>query len=160
MFRLSKAAKYSIQGVLYLAGRAEGEVAGIEAIARATDLPAAYLAKLFQELGKHGLVRSVRGPEGGFSLTRDPSGISVLEVIEAIEGPVFTGECLIHEGNCPMDEACPVLGMWSEAQECFLKRLRGCSFTDLARDLTRESSGGRPASSKPPQAKGRRGAAN
>lgn len=133
MFRLSRAAEYSIRGVLYLAGKGEGEIAGIEEIARATDVPSAYLAKLFQTLGKHGFVRSIRGPEGGFTLTKLPEEISVLEVIEAIEGPIFFNECLIHEGSCPRDKHCPVHVMWKQAQESFLKHLRNCNFKELVR---------------------------
>jgi Rrf2 family protein len=155
MFRLSKAAKYSIQGILFLAGRPEGEIAGIEAIAKATGVPAAYLAKLFQGLGRHDFVRSVRGPEGGFTLTRDPADISVLEVIEAVEGPLFTSDCLIHEGECPGDTPCPVRGTWNDAQKSFLKRLRACSFADLVK----KSGDKRREGTKPPPAEGRRGAA-
>lgn len=132
MFRLSRAAEYSIRGVLYLASRSEGEVAGVEEIARATDVPSAYLAKLFGALGKRGFVRSIRGPEGGFTLPRDPSEISVLEVIEAIEGPISFSQCLVHEGDCPGGSACPVHEMWEGAQESFLKYLRGRDFKELA----------------------------
>lgn len=153
MFRLSKAAKYSIQGIIHLASGTEGEIEGIESIARSTDVPAAYLAKLFQTLGKHGLLKSVRGPEGGFTLSREPAEISVLDVIEAIEGPVFTEECLVHEGECPRGAGCPARVMWADAQMAFLEYLRGCSIKELLRK-TREKGSAR---TKPPPGGGAKG---
>lgn len=133
MFRLSKAAEYGVRGLLHLSLKPEGENSDIEEISKAQDVPAAYLAKLFQGLAKKGFVRSFRGPEGGFVLTKKPGEINLLEVIEAVEGPIFLNDCLIHKGYCPRDEMCPVHDVWREAQNKFLDYLRGSTFDDLAR---------------------------
>jgi Rrf2 family protein len=132
MFRLSKAAEYAIRGVLYLSGKSDTKTTGIEEIAKAQDVPPAYLAKLFQTLAKKGFVRSVRGHDGGFILARKPEEISFLEIIEAVEGPIFLNECLIHEGFCPKDDVCPVHDIWKEAQDRLLDFLRGCDFKLIA----------------------------
>ncbi|HLC19193.1 MAG TPA: Rrf2 family transcriptional regulator [Thermodesulfobacteriota bacterium] len=132
MFRLSRAAEYAIRGVLYLSGKSDQVTTDIEEIAKATDVPSAYLAKLFQTLGKKGFVRSVRGPEGGFVLLKSPEEISILEIIEALEGPIFLNDCLIREGQCPQDKVCPVHDTWKEAQDVFLDYLRNCNFKQLA----------------------------
>jgi len=132
MFRLSKAAEYSIRGVLYLSERSGDGPVRIEEIARRQDVPPAYLAKLFQSLARKGFVRSVRGPEGGFILTAPAERISVLDVIEAIEGPIFLNDCLIHNGYCPSEDVCPIHDVWQGAQAGFLDFLKGSSFKQLA----------------------------
>ena len=97
MFRLSKAAEYSIRGMLHLAmNSSEDKLCDIDEIAKATDTPPAYLAKLLQSLVRKGFVRSFKGQKGGFSLARHPKDISLLNIIEAMEGPIFLNYCLIY----------------------------------------------------------------
>lgn len=133
MFRLSKAADYAIRGVLHLALKPDGETSDVEEIAKAQGVPPAYLAKLFQSLAKKGFIRSFRGPEGGFVLAKKPKDISLLEIIEAVEGPIFLNDCLIHTGFCPRDEVCPVHDVWRGAQNRFLEYLKGATFEELAK---------------------------
>jgi len=133
MFRLSKAAEYAIRGVLHLSLKAEGETCGIDEIAKAQDVPPAYLAKLFQSLAKKGFVKSFRGVEGGFILEKKPKDISLLDIIEAMEGHIYLNDCLIRDGYCPRDETCPVHDVWHEAQRRFVDYLKGCTFEDMAK---------------------------
>ncbi|GMR04608.1 MAG: Rrf2 family transcriptional regulator [Thermodesulfobacteriota bacterium] len=132
MFRLSRAAEYAIRGMLYLSGKSGKVNTGIGEIAAGAGAPAPYLAKLFQNLAKKGFVRSVRGPVGGFALARPPEEISLLDIIEAVEGPVFLNDCLIRDGLCSRDKSCPVHGVWREAQYAFLDSLRSSNFKQLA----------------------------
>ena len=138
MFRLSKAAEYAIRAILYLSLKWGKGTSGVEEIARAQDIPAPYLAKLVQSLTKKGFIKSFRGREGGFVLLRAPKEITLLEVIEAMEGPIHLNDCLIRSGYCPRDKECPVHDVWREAQEKFLKCLGGYTFEDLARAARRK----------------------
>lgn len=133
MFRLSKAAEYAIRGVLHLSLKAEGETCGTDEIAKAQDVPPAYLAKLFQTLVRKGFVKSFRGADGGFMLMKRPKDICILDIIEAMEGHIYLNDCLIREGYCPRDEICPVHNVWHEAQRRFIDYLKGCTFEDLAK---------------------------
>ncbi len=133
MFRLSRAAEYGVRGVLYLAiNYSEDKVSVIEEIAKAQDVPLPYMAKLFQTLARKGFVKSFKGQKGGFVLTRDPREINLLEVIEAMEGPIFLNVCLFHEGYCPRDKVCSVHDVWAEAQKRLVDYLRGCNFAQMA----------------------------
>ncbi|MBI5971389.1 MAG: Rrf2 family transcriptional regulator [Deltaproteobacteria bacterium] len=132
MFRLSRAAEYTIRGVLHLSNAPHGATVDVESVAKAQRIPVAYLAKLFQTLAKKGFVKSTRGPDGGFMLVRDPEDINLLEVIEAVEGPIFLNDCLIHAGQCRMDMVCPVHDVWREAQKRLLEYLRCSTFKGLA----------------------------
>lgn len=133
MFRLGKASEYAIRGMLHLSLKPEGETCGIDEIAKAQDVPPAYLAKLFQSLARKGFVKSFRGVEGGFILTKRPKDISLLEIIEAMEGRIYLNDCLIHAGYCPKDSVCPVHVVWKEAQKRFVDYLTGCTFEYLAK---------------------------
>lgn len=133
MFRLSKAAEYTIRGILYLSLKSDGETTDIEEISMAQDVPSSYLSKLFQTLGRKGFVRSQRGPDGGFVLAKKTKDISLLEVIETIEGPIYLNDCLIRDGYCPKDDVCPVHDVWKEAQKRLLNYLSEYTFEDLAK---------------------------
>ncbi|MBI5970408.1 MAG: Rrf2 family transcriptional regulator [Deltaproteobacteria bacterium] len=133
MFRLSKAADYSIRGILHLAMKPNGGPTDVGEIAKAQGVSTAYLAKLFQTLAKKGHIRSIRGFEGGFVLVKRPSEINLYEIIEAVEGPIFLNDCLIHSGFCVRDELCPVHDVWKDAQQRFLEHLKGTTFESLAK---------------------------
>lgn len=132
MFRLSKAAEYAVRGVLYLSIKGEGELTDIEEISKAQDVPLPYLSKIFQTLGRKGYVRSFRGSNGGFILAKKSEDINLLEIIEALEGPIFLNDCLIRKGYCPRDNVCAVHDVWKGAQKRFIDYLGGCTFDSLA----------------------------
>ncbi|MFQ5480370.1 MAG: RrF2 family transcriptional regulator [Thermodesulfobacteriota bacterium] len=133
MFRLSRAAEYTIRGVLYLSDKEEQSPTDIDEISRGAEVPTAYLAKLFQTLSKKGFVRSMRGPEGGFILLKDPEEITLLEIIEAVEGPIFLNDCLIHDGYCKRDSKCAIHDVWKGAEKAFLTHLQSYNFSDLVK---------------------------
>lgn len=81
---ISQTAEYALRAVVFLAGQGEG-ARTVAQIAEATYVPAGYLAKVMQNLSRARLVRSQRGLNGGFTLARDPSELSVLEIINAVD---------------------------------------------------------------------------
>ena len=132
MVRLSKGAEYAIRGILHLSSKPGGAVVFIDEIAEAEDVPRAYLAKIFQVLLKKGFLRSKRGPGGGFTLISDPKKVTMLEVIEAMEGPISLNDCLISIGFCEREKKCPVHDVWREAQGRLIDYLSKSNFADLA----------------------------
>jgi len=130
--KLTRGGEYGIRGVLYLARQDDGKVSMLSAIAESQDVPPRFLAKIFQALAKAGIVKSHRGAKGGFSLARPASEITVKDVIEAIEGPIFLNVCLIAQGECSRDKICPVHAIWEEAQEKMMAVLSRASFAELA----------------------------
>ena len=133
MFRLSKAAEYSIRGVLHLSKKPKGATSDIDEIAKDQHVPASYLAKLFQTLARKGFIQSFRGPDGGFALSKEPAEITLLQVIESVEGPICLNYCLLRVGACSRDKVCPVHDVWSEAQKRFLDLLSKVTFEDLVK---------------------------
>ncbi len=133
MFQLSKAGEYAIVSMLYMARQDPKKACLVQEIAEAENIPMDYLAKVLQRLVKHGLVRSRRGASGGFKLARDPATVTLAEVVEKIEGPIFFNYCLACKGACPKDETCPVYPVWREAQEQMLAVLGKHTIGELAR---------------------------
>jgi len=116
--QITRAGEYGVLGLINLARREPERMAMIEEISQAEKIPASFLAKIFQSLARAGLVRSVRGAKGGFVMTRRPEEISVLEIIEAIEGRIALQRCL---GDNPTDCShlgeCALCGIFEQAQE-------------------------------------------
>jgi Rrf2 family protein len=102
------------------------------------------------DLIRAGLVESVAGPGGGYSLTRAPNEISLLDVVEAAEGPIRNRKCLMRGGPCHWDDACSLHDAWAEAQEKMVAQLAKTSFGQLARrDAALEKSKGIVSPSRP-----------
>ena len=118
---------------MYLALQEEGKVSMLSAIAKAQDVPPRFLAKIFQALAKGGVVKSHRGAKGGFSLARPAAEITVKDVIEAVEGPIYLNVCLAAPGECEREALCAVHPMWSEAQGKMMEVLGRTNFADLAK---------------------------
>jgi len=131
--KLTRGGEYGIRGVLYLARQGEGKISMLSAIAKAQGIPPRFLAKIFQALGKAGIVKSHRGAKGGFSLAKLAAEITIKDVIEAIEGPIHLNVCLIAEGECDQDNVCAVHPIWEEAQEKMMSVLARGNFADLAK---------------------------
>jgi len=131
--KLTRGGEYGIRGVLYLAQQDNGKVSMLSAIAKAQDVPPRFLAKIFQALAKAGIVKSHRGAKGGFSLARMPADVTMKNVIEAIEGPIFLNVCLMSPGECNRDKICPMHTVWEEAQEKMMEVLDRANFAELAK---------------------------
>lgn len=124
--RLSPAAELAVRGVVVLAEHyGEGPIT-LNAICAARDLPKQYLVKLFSSLAKADLITPVRGKRGGYMMARDPNEVSLLEVIEAVEGPIVLNFCQHDPPRCD-HENCPMRVMWGEMQEYVRGRLGAMS---------------------------------
>ena len=131
--KLTRGGEYGIRGVLYLAQQDNGKVSMLSAIAKAQEVPPRFLAKIFQALAKAGIVKSHRGAKGGFSLARMPADVTMKDVIEAIEGPIFLNVCLMSPGECNRDKICPMHTVWEAAQGKMMEVLDRATFAELAK---------------------------
>ena len=116
MMELTRKGEYAIRGIVYLAAQPEDKVCLLSDIAAAVDVPPTFLAKIFQQFSKIGLVKSYRGTGGGFVLGRSSEKITLLEVVEAVEGPIIPNRCVINSGECSRDVFCNVHPVWKRVQ--------------------------------------------
>lgn len=130
--RLTRGTDYGIRGMIYLARRPPGTVALVRDVAAAQDVPESYMAKIFQDLSRIGLLISHRGAKGGFSLGRTPEQITLRELIEALEGPVALLPCLHPHHPCERSADCPLRRAMAATQTVLLDQLDHTSLQSLA----------------------------
>jgi Rrf2 family protein len=136
--QITRTGEYGLRGLLFLANQPPEKVVLISEISREQKIPEPFLAKIFQRLSKAGLLRSVRGANGGFSLGKPAREITMREIIEALEGPIVLNRCLRKEGECEEEKACPLHPVWEEVQQRFLEILDRTTMEDLAKRLEKE----------------------
>lgn len=130
--QLTRAADYAARVMIHLAGLPVDSRASRIELARAADVPEAFLGKILQSLVRSGLMVSQRGVSGGFTLGKPASEMTLVEVIEAVEGPLFLNRCVNPGEGCHRSSWCAAHYLWAEAQEAMLKVLRRSSIADLA----------------------------
>jgi Rrf2 family transcriptional regulator, iron-sulfur cluster assembly transcription factor len=98
---LSNSCRYGIRAVIYLASQplTDGNT-GIRKISKDLKLPTPFLAKILQQLAKQKILSSSKGPHGGFSLLKDPRKITLLDIVNTIDGNDFFTDCVMHNGSC------------------------------------------------------------
>jgi Rrf2 family protein len=96
-------------------------------------IPASFLAKIISQLNIAGLLHTSRGALGGVSLAHTADKISLLDVVEAIDGPILLNECVGDPGACEFADDCAMHPIWSEAQQALVKRLRETTFATLGK---------------------------
>ncbi len=101
-------------------------------IAAAMDIPARYVTQILANLVRQDLLVAVAGPNGGYALARPPAAISLLEVVEAAEGPIRLDECVLRGGPCDWERSCPIHDSWTRAQAALARQLDGTTFAQLA----------------------------
>ncbi|MBI2353680.1 MAG: Rrf2 family transcriptional regulator [Deltaproteobacteria bacterium] len=132
MMELTRKGEYAIRGIVYLAAQPAEQVCLLSDIATAVDVPQTFLAKIFQQFSKIGLVRSYRGTGGGFVLGRAPERITLLEVVEAVEGPIVPNRCVTGEGECSRTSTCNAHPVWVNVQEQVRDILAKVTLKELA----------------------------
>lgn len=129
--QITRQADYAVRAVLRLARMGDNQRAATSAVAKEQNIPPSFLAKIISQLSIAGLLHTSRGARGGVTLARDPQNISLLEVIEAIDGPIQLNECTGENGLCSFDAECPLRPIWCEAQADLVNRLKGTNFAQL-----------------------------
>ncbi len=133
MIRLTKAVEYGLRAIRYLVESGEEARISIGDISLHKKIPEPFLRKLFKPLVQQGIINSTRGVSGGVRLARKPSDITVLEVVEALEGPLALNECLLEDVSCEFLDECGMHDVWEEAQAAMAKVLRSKNLTDLTK---------------------------
>ena len=108
----SRSAEYAIRAFVHLAQVQEGKYAMVKNIAEQEDIPAHFLAKILQQLARKGLLRSSKGPTGGFALRVEPTEIRLLDIVEALDGLAPYQQCASGLSECSDDMPCSMHDSW------------------------------------------------
>ena len=128
--QITRQADYAVRAVLHLARTGDQRTA-TSMIAEEQHIPPSFLAKIISQLSIAGLLHTSRGARGGVTLAREAKDITLLEVIEAIDGPIQLNECVGDNGICSFEDSCPLRPVWCDAQEELVGRLKGTNFADM-----------------------------
>jgi Rrf2 family iron-sulfur cluster assembly transcriptional regulator len=128
---------YALRAMVYLAEQPEGGTLSTRSIAYEGDFSYQLACKLMQKLHNAKLVKSSMGPNGGFSLSRRPSKITLLEIVEAIQGPIKLNKCLFDPDFCSRQNRCTISTKLAELQESIDKHLSIVTLEKLNRSSNR-----------------------
>lgn len=129
--QITRQADYALRAMLYLSKLEANIRAATSQIADEQQIPPSFLAKIISQLSIAGLISTSRGARGGVSLARPAEEISLLDVVEAIDGPISLNVCSHSAGVCPFGEDCPIQPIWSDAQIELVNRLKSTTFGQL-----------------------------
>ena len=129
--QITRETDYAIRCVLYLVENPD-KVIMVDSIAKEKEIPKSFLAKILQKLTKADIVKSFRGVKGGFKLSANPDRINLLNVIEAIEGPVAMNSCVLDKNICSLSHSCTVQPVWAELRQKLESLLGQYTFADLS----------------------------
>jgi len=130
--QLTRAADYAVRVMIFLAALPPGDRASLPSVVEATGAPFSFLSKVLQGLTRVELITSRRGPAGGFAITPFGRRASMLDVVEAIDGPISLNLCLSERRACQRKFWCPAHPVWTKAQEALLGVLSTAMIADLA----------------------------
>lgn len=133
LLQITRGGEYAIAALKWLASQPEGEVVNAETIADSAGIPVQFASNIFTRLAKVGLLRAHRGAKRGYSLSRSPKKISILDVIEGYEGPLEKPWCLLNrEQTCSGDAPCALHTIWQDLREHVQKKLAKITIASLA----------------------------
>jgi Rrf2 family iron-sulfur cluster assembly transcriptional regulator len=129
--KLTRAGEYAVRCVLYLASQGQGELVSRRLIADYFDIPTSFLAKIAQQLAKVGMLEIKQGAKGGYVLLKNPTDITMLEVVEAIIGEITLNDCVTSADTCRNSSNCAVNRVWTRARNQLRETLAEVTFADL-----------------------------
>ena len=130
MLRVTKLTDYASVVLTVLAGDPAAVLSASELAERA-GLEVPTVAKLLKPLAQAGLVEGFRGANGGYRLARPAEAISLVEIVEAMEGPLGMTECSVHAGQCGIEDSCGVRANWRRINDVVADALRGVSLAQM-----------------------------
>ena len=131
--QITRAADYAVRVMVHFASLPPGARLQKSALVELSEAPESFLSKVLQRMVAKGLITSWRGGGGGFELARQPQEVSVLNVVEAIDGPIYLNLCVPGGPGCERSLACAVHPVWVDARAALVKVLRRATMDRLAK---------------------------
>jgi len=134
----SRSVEYGLRALTHLAALPRGAQKMVREIAAEEDAPLFYLAKTLQQLARRGILHSVKGPSGGFSLSRPPRKISLMDVVDALDGSDGFERCAVGLPECDDETPCPLHDIYKPVRQAVIRYMTRTTLADLADELQRK----------------------
>jgi Rrf2 family protein len=128
----SRSAEYAIRAFVYLASVPDGKYAMAKQIAQQTEIPAHFLAKILQQLARKGFLRSSKGPTGGFTLRRPANEITLIDLVDAVDGLSDYQRCISGLADCNDSAPCGLHDSWKALKSRIIDYLEGTTIADVS----------------------------
>ena len=133
LMQIPRRVDYGLRAAIYLSTQDPERNCSLAEIAEHQDVPRKFLEKIIQDLIHGGLVKSKRGPDGGYTLARAPDAISFQDIIESLEGPIAVNLCMDQQLSCNHLPRCAMVGVWHEIQRRVMDVFAHTTLADLQR---------------------------
>ena len=130
---LSKSCVYGLRASLFLASSQDGEFISIKQLSDKLDLSFHFLTKILQQLTAVDLLESLKGPNGGVRLSKPAKGISLLDIVVAIDGDELFYKCVLGLPGCGKDKPCPLHNIWTATRDDIREMLETNNLVDMAK---------------------------
>jgi len=136
MLKINRQTDYAVRVVLALAKRGEEARLSSADIQKEMLIPKSFMSRIVAHLSSEGLVNAFPGRDGGLSLPRPASEITLKDVVDAFEGPILLSECMQVKGedDCPFQTNCPVRSKWGRVQVAMMREMASITFEDLVKE--------------------------
>jgi Rrf2 family protein len=136
---LSNTCKYALRSVIYISLNAkDGKKIGLKKISDDLNIPSPFLGKILQNLAKHKIISSTKGPNGGWGILKDPDKITILDIYEIIDGLDYFTNCLIGVQSCtddPVNSPCPLHSKYSPIRKQVYDLFSSTTIGELSKDI-------------------------
>lgn len=137
----SKSCEYALRSILYITLHTkEGQAVGLKQISHAQDIPLHFLSKILQQLVRHKMLSSVKGPHGGFLLSISPDKLRLIKIVEVIDGLDMLERCGIGLKQCSDKTPCPIHFDYKTVKEKIRQLLNEKTLSELCRDIEKGKS--------------------
>lgn len=130
MLKITKKVEYALMSLAYISGKSDNELSSAKEIAKNNSIPREILAKTLQELVSINMIKSFKGPKGGYQICTDINKINIIEFIELLEGPVGLTNCNIS-APCQQEECCKIKDPLSKINNKIINSLKDISLGDF-----------------------------
>ena len=131
MLRINRQTDYAVRVVLSLSKRPAGVRVPTSEIQAEMLIPPAFLQRIVATLANEKFVTTQPGRDGGITLARPPENITLLQVVEAFEGPIWLSDCVEHLQSCVFGQTCPVNRRWARLRDVIRAELESATFAHL-----------------------------
>jgi Rrf2 family protein len=131
--RISTKGRYSLEAILYMSLLPKGTYGSTRTIAENTGISEGYLEQLFISLRRAGIVKGIRGPQGGYLTAKPLKKITVGDILRVVEGPLEPVACAVKNNLCAREAKCPSRSVWKELHREISRCVDSISMADLVK---------------------------
>lgn len=137
--KLSTKGRYGVKAMVDLAINQGEDPISIKSISQRQNISEYYLEQLFAPLRRAEIIRSIRGAQGGYMLNRDPESVTVLEIMDILEGPIEISDCL-ETGACNNIDCCATRTVWIKLKDAINGVMENITLQDIVNDYHKTGS--------------------